>query len=177
MQICEMKKGDKFETEIGNFIVLDHDIDNGTTKVIQENFFAEDVEFSSSTCDYKKSDLKKLFDTCVEEAYKKIFGDAIVEHEVALKSVDMQDYGTFKCFVRPITFDEAREFNDLLVKKDLPDWWWTCTPWSTKERGWPYSVTVVSPSGVIYWFSFDYCSGVRPVCILKSNLFVSKVEE
>ena len=74
-----------------------------------------------------------------------------------------------------IKAEEAR--NDLLVNKDLPDWYWTCTPWSTKERGWEYSVAVVSPSGDIRDFSYDGSLGVRPFCILKSNIFVSKVEE
>lgn len=79
--------------------------------------------------------------------------------------------------VRPLTFDEARKYNDLLVNKDLPDWYWTCTAWSTEERGWGNSVAIVSPSG-----DFGYCNcrngdGVRPFCILKSNIFVSKVTE
>lgn len=72
--------------------------------------------------------------------------------------------------------DEATEFNDLLVNKSLNDWWWTCTQWTTKERGWERSIAVVSPSG-----NFNYCSyydgrGVRPFCILKSNVFIEKGE-
>ena len=92
-----------------------------------------------------------------------------------LISVDMQnEFGSCTCKVRPITFDEAREYNNLLVNKNLPDWYWTCTPWSTAERGWSYSKAVVSPSGIV---GRDVCSvgcGVRPFCILKSNIFVSK---
>ena len=37
--------------------------------------------------------------------------------------------------------------------------------------------TVVSPSGFIRGLNYDYSYGVRPVCILKSNIFVSKAEE
>ena len=37
--------------------------------------------------------------------------------------------------------------------------------------------TVVSPSGNFNCFNCNNGNGVRPVCILKSNLFVSKVEE
>ena len=56
------------------------------------------------------------------------------------------------------------------------DWWWTCTPWSTDDRDLKYQITVVSPAG--YFNNYGcYCScGVRPVCILKSNIFVSKGE-
>lgn len=79
--------------------------------------------------------------------------------------------------VRPLTFDEARKYNDLLVNKDLPDWYWTCTAWSTEERGWGNSVAVVSPSGYVSLNRYYYGRGVRPFCILKSNIFVSKVTE
>ena len=176
VQLSALVAGERFKTGIGNFIVLEQ----GTNyaKVIQEGFFAEDVNFDSNSSDYTKSELKRLFDTTILEAYEYEFGaDNLIEQKVDLKSVDMQDYDTFTCKVRPITFDEAREFNQFLVKEDLPDWWWTCTPWSTKERGLGSSVTVVSPRGFI---SRVYCNvgrGVRPVCILKSNIFVSKVEE
>lgn len=174
--LSTLAAGQKFKTGIGNFIVLGHD-ENGT-KVIREDFFAEDVKFDENSLDYTQSDLKRLFDTTILGAYENEFGtDNLVEHTVDLKSVDMQDYGSFTCKVRPITFDEAREFNQYLVKPELPDWWWTCTPWSTKERGWEYSVAVVSPLGLIRRGSYDGGSGVRPFCILKSNIFVSKVEE
>ena len=174
--LATMAAGQRFKTSLGNFIVLGHD--EMGTKVIQEAFYAEDKQFDSDSPDYTKSELKEMFDTEILEAYEKEFGaDNIVEHTVKLKSVDMQDFGSFDCKVRPITFDEARKYNELLVKEDLPDYYWTCTPWSTKERGWDYSVVVVSPRGSIdYWF-FNGYYGVRPFCILKSNIFVSKVEE
>ena len=176
VELSTLAAGQKFKTGIGNFIVLGHD-ENGT-KVIQEEFFAEDVQFDSNSPDYTKSEIKKLFDTKILDVYEKEFGsDNLIEQTVSLKSVDMQDYGTFNCKVRPVTFEEAREFNAFLVKPDLPDWWWTCTPWSTKERGWEYSVAVVSPHGRFDWDGFGFRSGVRPFCILKSNIFVSRVEE
>ena len=176
VELSTLAAGQKFKTGIGNFIVLGHD-ENGT-KVIQEEFFAEDVQFDSNSPDYTKSEIKKLFDTKILDVYEKEFGsDNLIEQTVSLKSVDMQDYGTFNCKVRPVTFEEAREFNAFLVKPDLPDWWWTCTPWSTKERGWEYSVAVVSPLGDVFWCSYRSRCGVRPFCILKSNIFVSKVEE
>ena len=98
-------------------------------------------------------------------------------HTVDLTSVDMQKaFEPCECLVRPLTFDEAREYNDLLVNKELNDWWWTCTPWSTTERGWKYAITVVSPSGYVDDRGCDSDYGVRPFCILKSNIFVSKGE-
>ena len=172
IQLSELKPGYRFNTELGKFIVLGHE--NGVTKVLQDDFFEEYVKFDDKSCDYTKSSLKKMFDEKIEPAYQKIFGESLVEHEVELKSVDVQDYGKFKCKVRPITFDEAREYNSLIVKENIGEWWWTCTPWSTEKRGWKHSVTVVSRSGVISDDSCYYSDGVRPFCILKSNIFVSK---
>lgn len=175
VELSTLAAGQKFKTGIGNFIVLGHD--EIGTKVIQEEFFAEDVKFDSNSPDYTKSELKKLFDTKILDVYEKEFGsDNLIEQTVSLKSVDMQDYGTFNCKVRPVTFEEAREFNAFLVKPDLPDWWWTCTPWSTKERGWEYSVAVVSPRGLIGRYVYINRRGVLPVCIFSSAIFESEGE-
>ena len=138
---------------------------------------AEDVVFDRNTKDYNKSSLKKLIESDIQPIIEKAVGaENLIEHTVNLASVDMQhEYEDCVCKVRPITFDEAREFNDLLVNKSLKDWGWTCTPWSTRERGCDYSIAVVSPSGGIN-YSFNYNFGVRPFCILKSYIFVSKGE-
>lgn len=101
----------------------------------------------------------------------------IVEHTVDLITVDIQhEFELCTCKVRPITFDEARKYNDLFVNEKLDDWWWTCTPWSTADRGWKYAMSIVSPSGIIDRNCCYGNLGVRPVCILKSNIFVSKGE-
>lgn len=85
--------------------------------------------------------------------------------------------GTVDCKIRPITFDEAREYTDITPNNDLNDWYWILSPWSTEERGWKKNITIVSPSGYICNYNCYDVNGVRPVCILKSNIFVSKVEE
>lgn len=172
-RLGELKPGDVFKNNLGEFIVLCHE--NDQTKVLMKNFYEEDVEFGDS-CNYLDSKLKIMCDEEIAHQFITVFGDALIEHEVNLISVDMQPYGTFECKVRPMTFDEVREFNDLIVDKNLPDWWWTCTPWSTAERGWRYLVAVVSPSGRISDCNCRSCSGVRPFCILKSDIFVSLEE-
>ena len=176
-QLRDLLPGEVFNSAAGDHIVLGHDLAAGTTKVIKKDFYGRRIEFDNNTCDYTKSALKKKFDKEITEVYESAFEDALVEHEVNLISVDMQQYGTFKCKVRPITFFEAQEYNNILVNKSLPDWYWTCTPWSTAERGWGHSAAVVSPSGCIFNYCYlNYC-GVRPFCILKSDIFVSLVED
>ena len=82
VELGSLNPGDRFNTEIGKFIVLGHE--NGVTKVIQDDFFEEDVKFDDRSCDYTKSKLKKMFDDTITPAYEKVFGDALVEHEVDL---------------------------------------------------------------------------------------------
>lgn len=76
-----------------------------------------------STRDYGKSSLKNLIETEIQPVIEKEVGaENLVGHYVDLTSVDMQqEFESFKCKVRPITFDEAREYNDLLVNGDLDD--------------------------------------------------------
>ncbi len=169
--------GGKFATGIGRFIVLEQKEDS--TVVITENLYRKDVKFDDDCTDYRKSSLRELCEGEILDEFSEEFGkENICTNEARLVTVDGQEVsGRLLTKVRPLTFDEAREYNDLLVNKDLPDWYWTCTPWNTKERGWDYSVAVVSPSGSFYGIRYYGSNGVRPFCILKSNIFVSKVEE
>lgn len=172
-RLGDLKPGERFKIADWIFIALHHE-ERGTL-VISKDLLARNEEFGD-TRNYKESNIRKV----IEEKLLPVVEDAvgkenIVTHSVDLTSVDMQnEFGEVQCRMRPITFDEAREYNKLLVNKELGDWYWTLTPWSTEERGYKYSIAVVSPSGFIINNDYDYCSGVRPVCILNSNIFVSK---
>jgi hypothetical protein len=178
VQLSELQPGETFKIGEHDFIVLEQNGCSGTTNVISKGFMSEDIVFDDDTKDYNNSNLKKIIEENIQPAIEAGVGVGnIIEQVVSLTSVDMQ--GEFKpcyCKVRPITFDEARKYNNLLVNKDLDDWWWTCTPWSTKRNDCEYSVTVVSPSGDVSDYYCRSSGGVRPFCILKSNIFVSKGE-
>lgn len=176
--LSSLKPGETFMIGEHEFIVLEQSY--GMTNVISKNLMAQNVRFDGDTRDYNKSALKKYIDEKIKPIILENVGAGnLVEHSVPLTSVDNQnEFNDCICEVRPITFDEAREYNDLLVNEDLPDYYWTITPWSTAERGWKYYISVVSPSG--YVVRHNYCvnlDGVRPFCILKSNIFVSKGEK
>ena len=148
-----------------------------TTRIISLDLVKENVKFGDNT-DYNKSNVKKLCDTEILKDFEKEFGaESIEEHTVDIITADGQKVGNTECKIRPITFDEAREYTDITPNKKLNDWYWTLSPWSTEERGWKNCLAVVSPSGNICWSYCNFENGVRPVCILKSNIFVSKVEE
>ena len=173
IKLANLQCGETFDLCDHEFIVLKQDGDK--THIVCKDFWVEDERFGDST-DYKDSNIKRIMEESVlPEIEKAVGAENIVEHVVDLTSVDMQtEKETLLCKVRPITFDEAREYNELIVNKDLDDWWWTCTPWSSVERGYTYPVAVVSPSGGFGDYYCDGGFGVRPFCILKSNIFVSK---
>lgn len=178
VKLCELHPGDTFKIGDHDFIVLFQDDSTETTRVISKGFMAENILFDDDTRDYSKSNLRKVIEEDIQPIIESEVGEEnIVENYVDLISVDMQEeFSRFKCKVRPITFDEVRKYNDLLVNKELNDWWWTCTPWSTAERGWEYSIAVVASCGDVDIGRYDGDDGVRPFCILKSNIFVSKGE-
>ena len=176
VELSTLKRGDVFQTTgKRKYKVLQQYGD--TTKIISLDLVKENVEFGD-TSDYKTSKVKKLCDTEILKDFEEEFGAGNIKtHTADIITADGQKVGNVKCKIRPITFDEAREYTDITPNNDLNDWYWTLSPWSTEEHGWSRSLSVVSPSG---YFSYDVYNdgfGVRPVCILKSNIFVSKVEE
>ena len=177
VELSTLAPGDVFEIGKNDFIVLEQM--SFETKVISKDFMAENIVYDEDSRDYNESNLKEVIEDEIQPIIESEVGENnLVEHTVELTSVDMQhEFDDCKCKVRPITFDETRKYNNLLPNKELDDWWWTCTPWSTAERGCKYSIAVVSSAGNFnYYYCDDFC-GVRPVCILKSNIFVSKKGE
>ncbi len=177
VELSTLKRGDVFQTtgKKRKYKVLAQYGD--TAKIISLDLVKENVEFGD-TSDYKTSKVKKLCDTEILKDFEKEFGAENIEtHTADIITADGQKLGTVDCKIRPITFDEARGYTDITPNPCLNDWYWTLSPWSTKERGLGGILSVVSPSGFI---GNDYCDsgyGVRTACILKSNIFVSKVEE
>lgn len=176
VKLESLKAGETFYIGENGYIVLKHH--EGKTKVISRNFIAEDRKFADDTADYKTSGLRKYIEVEIQPTIENEVGaENLVEHRVSLETVDGQDnYGELTCKVRPITFDEARQYNNLIVNNDLDDWWWTCTAWTSPNREYNRSIAVVLPSGNFSCYICSYGYGVRPVCILKSNIFVSKGE-
>jgi hypothetical protein len=176
VELSTLKRGDVFQTTgKRKYKVLEQYGD--TTKIISLDLVKENVEFGD-TSDYKTSKVKKLCDIEILKDFEEEFDAENIEtHTADIITADGQKLGTVDCKIRPITFDEAREYTDITPNNDLNDWYWTLSPWSTKERGWRKALVVVSLSGNVNSYICDDCNGVRPVCILKSNIFVSKAEE
>ena len=98
--------------------------------------------------------------------------DAVIEFDRDLLSMDGQtEYGHCKDKISFLTVDEYRKYRKLLPNMDK--WWWLLTPWSTPVNDFSTTITVVSPSGSVGYYGFDYVNGVRPVCIFSSSIFES----
>lgn len=139
------------------------------------DYIEDECSFDSSCNDWKESDLRKKLNT---EVYNRIAAEIglenIIEFERDLLSMDGQtEYGTCKDKVSLLTVDEYRKYRSLIPNTD-GYWWWTITPDSTKCNGDCWWVAVVSPAGGISSISFNVNYGVRPFCILKSNIFESE---
>lgn len=176
IELSTLKRGEVFQTTgKRKYKVLEQYGD--TTKIISLDLVKENAKFGDNT-DYNKSNVKKLCDTEILKDFEEEFGaENIEEHTADIITVDGQKVGSVKCKIRPITFDEVRKYTDIMPNQYLDDWYWVLSPWSTEERGWKNRMSVVSPAGIIGHNNCSFSNGVRPVCILKSNIFVSKVEE
>ena len=154
------------------FIVLDH-ID-GKARLLMKDLYKEDVKFGPDN-NYKNSDVKKICDEFAKELEELVGLDNIVSHKVDLTSLDgLRTYDACYAKCSLMTFDMARSYVDILDRYKLDQYWWLCTPWSTPEHGYSSTVCIVSPSGCVFSYSCNcYCNGVRPFCIVDSNIFVS----
>lgn len=167
-QLSEIAVGDTFEIGEHEFVVLEQSGD--TTAVIRKELLSEQ-EFGN-TNNFNGSDVEETSDEFATEIEAIIGMKNIVEHTVDLTSNDgLKDYGTIKSRASLLTADLYRRYIEILDKFKPDGWWWLSTPFSTKTHENDYYVLCVSPSGR------GLCSrgrGVRPFCILKSTIFVSK---
>lgn len=172
VELSTVAPGGVIELGEDEFVVLDHD--EGGTLVISKDFMEEDVKFGDNT-DFNGSNVQRvLYEDILPKIEEVVGKDSILSQTVKLTTVDNQDiYKDVAGRIRLLTFDEARKYNPLIVNEELDNYWWTMTPWTSKDRL-EYPVTVVSPVGYIGIRCF-YCSyGVRPFCIFSSTLFESE---
>ena len=134
----------------------------------------EDMKFDSDSNNWENSGLRSYLNgEFFEKMTAEIGLENIVPFERNLLSLDGQtEYGKCEDKVSLLTVDEYRKYRSLIPNTE-DYWWWTCTPWSTKERGWSYSVAVVSSAGSIGGSLCHFNIGVRPVCIFSSSIFES----
>ena len=181
-----LKPGQTFSIGDAVFILLEHGKDTTKALAIKNAWTTQPVmmeqPFDAHESNYKLSELRKDIESWDNQGWieDQVGAENLVEHTVSLTTVDGQnDYGELTCKVRPINFDEARKYNNLISDPDddssYTAGYWTCTAWSVPRRtGYETGnfVAYVTYNGMIeqnnpYW-GYD----VRLVCVLKSDIDV-----
>ncbi len=174
IKVSEVAVGDTFKIGEYEFIVLEHSSD--TTAIILKDLLPETSEFGKNNNFADDECVVKEKLTKFAGEIESIVGeDNLVLHTVDLTSDDgLDDYGTTKAKMSLLTCNHYRKYVKILDKYKLDKWWWLVTPYSTPTHDAASWIKCVSPDGGINYGSYDYFNGVRPFCILKSNIFVSK---
>ena len=88
----------------------------------------------------------------------------------------LKDYGIDRVTIGIYTDQIYREFRNIIPPAS--DWHWTATPFSTARNGYEHLVRYVSSSGALnYNNAYNGNRGVRPLCVLKSDILVSFNED
>ena len=172
VRLSEVPFGETFQIGQYEFIVLGRSSD--TTAVIMKEFLHEDKIFGNDN-NFDGSNVDELCAEFAAEIAGMIGTDNLIEHTVDLTSDDgLKDYGKIKRRMSLITTELYRRYVNILDQYKPEKWWWLATPYSTPTHEDADWVKCVSPRGYVYNGDCSFNGGVRPFCILKSNIFVSK---
>lgn len=155
------------------FIIIKTNEEIGTIELLLKESLCQ-MAFGEKN-DFKTSEVRKRLDEFADEIAEIVGDKNLLEHEVNLIADDgLKCYGKIKSKMSLLTANMARENVEILDEFKLEEWWWTCTAFGTLKHGNDSLVKCVSPRGDFnnYDGGRYYC-GVRPFCILNSNIFNS----
>ena len=163
--------GDTFKIGNVEFLVLEQE--GETTAAIKKNLLVADMEFGDNN-NYAESPIRETCEKFAVGIAGEIGEENLLEHTVELTANDgLKDFGEVKAKASLLTADRYRKYVQILDTTKMGDYWWLATPWSTPAHGINYAVLCVSPSGCVGCNSY-FSNGVRPFCIFKSTILVSR---
>lgn len=173
IRLSDIPAGETFKLGDHEMIVLEQS--GNTTGVIRKELLVDSVVFGENNR-YEGSNVDKECGKFADEIAAVVGAENLVEHTVDLTSDDgLKDYGKIRRRASLLTADLYRRYVEILDKHKIDKWWWLATPHSTEKHENASRVKCVAPSGLIGRDRYyDGIIGVRPFCILKSNIFVSK---
>lgn len=171
-KLCEYRPGEVFQIGKQELVVLEQAGD--TTAVICKGIYKDAVQFGANN-NFDGSNAENVCQEFTSEIASVVGMENIITHTVDLTSDDgLKDYGKVRCRASLLTTERYRRYVEILDEFKPDTWWWLATPFSTKRHESDRLVKCVAPSGYFNDFhSYNYDLGVRPFCILKSNIFVS----
>lgn len=171
VKLSAVKAGDTFKIGKYEFIVLEQSGD--TTAVILKNLLYENNSFGKNN-NYNGSYVDEICSDFAKDIGFIIGIENIIEHTVDLTSDDgLKDYSKIKRKMSLLTADLYRRYVSILDKHKLDSYWWLATAYSTPTHSNSSWIKCVCPSGDIDDYGYGSSSGVRPFCILNSNISVS----
>ena len=173
IKLADVPAGELVKIGKHEFIVLEQSGD--TTALIRKDLLPTGEKFGSNN-NFDGSYVDGVCKKFAEEIASIVGKKNLVQHTVDLTSDDgLKDYGKIRRRVSLLTTELYRRYVDILDKFKPDAWWWLATPFSTKHHDNDLWVKCVSPFGYFNYGRFGNGeSGVRPFCILKSTIFVSK---
>lgn len=146
----------------------------GWTAVLRKDLLPELSQFGDSN-NYSKSNVRKILNEYAATLEEKLGAGSLLEHSVDLTADDgLKDYGSVMAKASLLTAEQYRKHVLTLDLYKPNEWWWLATALSTPTHDETEWVRCVSPSGVINYDRYrNGIRGVRPFCILKSDIFVS----
>ena len=173
VQLSTLKAGETFLTGDHEWVVLEQSGD--TTAVIHKDCLEDLRRFDGNSNNWIISEIRKWLNSeFAEEIADEIGLENLVEHKPDLSPDDGTDkYGIAEDIVSLISCNDYRKYRKFIPKTDK--WYWTLTAYSSEVD--------TSYVRYVYWSgSLDGdgvsndSGGVRPFCIFKSNIYVSKGE-
>ena len=169
--LSSIEIGETFKIGEYEFIVLEHSKE--TTSVLLKDSLCSQ-KFGTNN-NYNGSDMDKLCNDFGEKIEEIVGKGNLIEHTVDLTADDgLKDYGSIKRKMALITATAYRKYVELLDDYKPNSWWWTATAYSTPKHEDSAWIKCVSPLGNFNYGNYGVSLGVRPFCILNSNIFVSR---
>ena len=173
VKLEDVPVGETFKIGEYEFVVLEHSKD--TTSIIFKDLLKRNETFGGCNNNFNDSNADRICCEFAEEIGNIIGLENITVHTVDLTSDDgLKCFGTVERRMSLLTAEQYRRYVDILDKYKVNKWWWLATAFSTPKHNDDDWVKCVAPSGRINNNDCLNKYGVRPFCILKSNIFVSK---
>ena len=172
VKLSDIPVGETFKIGEYEFFVLDRLC--GCAVVGLKDLLFDRKEFGKNN-NYKGSYVDDICNDFADKIANIIGEENILPYEVDLTADDgLKDYGVADRKMWLLTADLYRKYVEILDKHKIGKWWWLSTAYSTPKHENANWIKCVSPSGSIRDYIYDGNFGVRPFCILNSDIFVSK---
>lgn len=173
VRLSDIPVGKTFKIGEYEFFVLEQSEDTAT--VLLKDLLHNSKKFGSNN-NYDGSNVDELCSEFGAKIAEIVGADNLIEHTVDLTADDgLKCYGSIGRKMSLLTAEQYRKYVYIIDEHKLEKWWWLATASSTAKHDDTDWVKCVSPFGIIGNYNCYYRNnGVRPFCIFKSNIFVSR---